>query len=165
MFKKSIVHSLLTIMLFLFVACDSNAKVQYKDARLYDNTGQWMNEDFLVENLTRWTYYNGIYLDDSPYPKSTTHLLKSKEEFDFVFAELPSEIDFTQKMICIHVFTCHYIRPYEINSIYVDDQVLRIKVKSIKPKGAVGDAVPSWQRCFVVEMDKLDIDSVEFVVA
>lgn len=129
----------------------------------FNDAGQWMHEEFLIENLTQGFFYDGAFLDDNSYPKNYTHLIKSKEEFDSVFAEFPSEIDFTQKMVCIFIFTCNYTRPYEISSISVDNQVLTIEVKSIKPKGAVGDAVPSWQRCLVVEMNKLDIISVEFV--
>jgi len=55
-----------------------------------------------------------------------------------------------------------YVRPYEISKITIDNQIIKIKVKSLKPKGGGKDAVRPWQRCLAVKIDKLDIASVEF---
>lgn len=65
-------------------------------------------------------------------------------------------------MVGIYVFTCNYVRPYEISKITIDNLMLKIAVESIKPKGATGDVVRSWQRCLVVKMDRLEIDTLEF---
>ena len=149
----------LVIIAFSLVACRN--KIQF-NAELYDDAGKWMNEEFLKENLTYGAFFEDVFLDDNSYPRNITHLIKNKEDFNAIFAEFPSEIDFTKSLVCIFIFTSVDKRPYEINKIFVDNQVLKIEVKSINPKRFVGDAVPSWQRCLVVVLDKFEITSVEF---
>lgn len=161
MVKKITIKGAFIFMLFFLVACDN--KNMY-NASIYDDSGKWMNEKFLEDNLTRGVYYNGRYLDDDSYPNNINHLITNEEEFEEVFTEFPLEIDFTKSMICIYVFTSNDKRTYEISNISLDNQILKIEVKSIKPRpGKIGDGVPSWQRCLVVKINKLDISSVEFV--
>jgi len=160
MAKKIIMLVAITIMAITLVACKK--EIPY-NAMIYDDAGEWMHEEFLLDNLTQGVLHGDVYLDDDSYPKNINHLLRSEEEFNAVFSQFSSEIDFDDSMVCIFIFTCNYTRPYEISKISMNNQVLKIEVKSIKPKGVVGDAVPSWQRCLVVVMDKLEITSLEFV--
>ncbi len=163
--KIFLLGSLFTIAISL-MACSNQSG--YNDerynAQLYDNAGEWMHQDFLIENLTRGAFYNDDFLDDDSYPKNFTYLIKNKEEFDSVLAEYPTEVDFNKRMLCVFVFTCNYTRPYKIKNISEENQVIKIEVKSMKTSNnAIGDACIPWQRCLVVEMNKLDITSVEFI--
>ncbi len=159
MVKKILILGVLMVMAFSLGACEN--KIPY-NAVMYDDAGKWIAEQFLLENITQGAYFEGINTDDNSYPKSVARLIKSGEEFEAIFTEFPLEIDFDKSIVCIYVFTCNYVRPYKINKIVVDNQTLKIEVKSVKPKEAVGDAVRSWQRCLVVKMDKTDVISVEF---
>ena len=161
MTKKILILGVLIVMAFSLAACGGN---KY-NAVMYDDAGKWMHEEFLTENLTRGAFYEDVLLDDNSYPKSIPHLIKNKEEFDSVFAEFPSEIDFKQSMICIYIFTCNYMgRPYEIRKIGKDNQILKIDVNFVRIKGcaARGYATKPARRCLVVKMDKQDITAVEF---
>ena len=161
MFKKFLMLGAAIIMLLGLVACEN--QIPY-NAVIYDDTEKCMDEEFLTENITRGAYFEGINTDDNSYPKSVTRLIKSREELGAIFAEFPTEIDFDNTMICLYIFTCHYMgRAYEISKITVDNQILKIDIKSVRPKrGAFGDATKEMQRCLVIKMDKLDVTSVEF---
>lgn len=159
MFKKILVLGVIMSIVLSLAACKD---APLYNAKFYDDAGKWIHQEFLIENLTRGAYFEGQNTDDDSYPKSVTRLIKSKGEFDAIFAEFPMEIDFDKSMICLYIFTCNYVRPYEISKITIDNQMLKIAVESIKPKGTTGDAVRSWQRCLVVKMDRLEIDTLEF---
>ena len=155
------------IMVVIMVTCammliGCNNGVQKYNAVLYDNAGKSMQEEFLIENLTRDAYYKGIDTNDSAYPVCFTHIIRSKEEFDKIFTNLPTIINFEKEMVCIYIFTDNYIKPYKINKVSIDKHVLKIEVKSTDQKPGEMDSVRSWQRCLVVKIDKLDINSVEF---
>ena len=158
--KKNIILGVVIIMMITLVACEK--EIPY-NAKIYDNAGELMYEEFLGDNLTRGVFYEEEYLDDDSYPTNITHLINNKEEFNSVFTEFPSEIDFDKSILAIYIFTCNYVRPYELKKVSIDNQTVKIEIEINMPKGVTGSAVPSWQRCIVVEMDKLDITTVEFI--
>ncbi|MDR1094607.1 MAG: hypothetical protein LBL66_10730 [Clostridiales bacterium] len=160
MVKKIIGLGVLLMMIFSLVGCGNKY-----NAVMYDNAKEWVSEEFLRENLTRGILYEDVYLDDNSYPKNITHIIKNQEDFDTIFTEFPSGVNFESSMVCVYVFTCNYMgRAYKISKIRVDDQVLKIDVASVRPKkiGAFGDASIPQQRCLVVKMAKHEITAAEF---
>lgn len=97
MFKKILALGLIMSIALSLAACKDAALY---NAKLYDDAGKWIHQEFLVENLTRGAYFEGQNTDDDSYPKSVTRLIKSKGEFDTIFSEFPMEIDFDKSM-CI----------------------------------------------------------------
>ncbi|MFA5676541.1 MAG: hypothetical protein WDA65_08490 [Christensenellales bacterium] len=151
----------LIIVIGLFSGCGNDNKY---NAVLYSDATVWMHEDFLIENLTRDAVYDGIPLDDPLYPKNITHLIQSKEDFDKVFTEFPTELDFEKEMLCIYIFSCNYMGlSYEISEMSLEDNMLKIEVNFVMPGfGASGSATVPKQRCLAVKIDRLDIETVEF---
>ncbi|MDR1094606.1 MAG: hypothetical protein LBL66_10725 [Clostridiales bacterium] len=163
MVKKIVGLGVLLMMIFSLVGCGNKY-----NAVMYDNAKEWMSEEFLRENLTRGAFYEDVFLDDNSYPKNITHIIKSKEEFDAIFAEFPSEVDFESSIVFIYIFTCNSMgSSYKISKNRLGkNKDLKIYFKRIKPKklGAYGGGMTSpGQRCFVVTMNKLDVITVEFV--
>ncbi|MDD3172025.1 MAG: hypothetical protein PHO86_06865 [Bacilli bacterium] len=150
------------VMLIIFILTSCVKEMPY-NAKIYDDAGEWMYEEFLVGNLTRGVFYDEEYLDDDSYPTHVTHLINNKEEFDSIFTEFPAEIDFDKSILAIYIFTCNYVRPYELKNVFIDNQTIKIEIEIDMPQDFTGSAVPSWQRCIVVEMDKLDVTTVEFI--
>lgn len=86
MFKKVLVLGVIMSIVLSLVACKGESLY---NARLYDDAGKWIHQEFLIENLTRSAYFEGQKTGYDSYPKSVTRLIKSKGEFDANFAEFP----------------------------------------------------------------------------
>ena len=159
-------------LLFPFGGCGGD---KY-NAVLYDNVNEWMNKEFLKENKTYGACYlnenyneneddwNEQILIDKTSPQSRAFVTKEKEEFDKIFSSFPIEVNFEKEIILIYIFTTVYLsRPYKLNSINVQNQVVIIEYEMEKANGTTDTSMPG-QRCFAVKMNKLEITAAEFTV-
>ena len=137
------------------------------NAVLFDNAGKWINLDFQRENVTRGfgsgLYLNGefIYTDES-YPKERIFIISDQAEFDTIFNEFPSGVNFENEMILLYVITSINVRPVFIKRIKLENERLHIRLKEVPPPKLQPDATRPQMRWFIVKIDKLYIDTVDF---
>lgn len=137
--------------------------VMYGD--IYENR-TWLKDDFYEANLTYGAYSSAIeeYVKDEAYPSLRTKIIVSNDEYELVFNEFPVEVDFEKTMIVMHCFTTASSGKYEIESISVDEQTLNIRYKQQASKGKTPpNASQPLTKWVIVTMDKLDIDTAEFI--
>jgi len=166
MAKKFFMLGMLTIMALSLVACEN--KIPY-NAVLYSNIKEWMNEEFLKENLTRGCYYFNdegevvTIANSKSYPIAVTKIVKNTADFDEIFSEFQPDVDFAKEMLLVYVFTAPTgIQPYRIANIALDDVVIKIQYKLEKSPANSGTASVPLQRVLVVKMDNLSIEAAEF---
>ncbi len=163
---KRIAFLCITIIISLCVlaGCGNNS-IKY-NAVLYDNANDWIREEFLNENRTRGAYFDiggEINSADKSNPKSRTFIVDNQEEYDEIFISDLNEFDFDfdNQMLIVFTFTTIYHRNNKIKSLDMQNGILKINYK-MESKSGVGDASVPYQRWFVVKLDLLNIDSVEF---
>ena len=133
-------------------------------AVIYNDAEQWMKEDFLKENITAnaFLYYDeetsSIITADSSYTRNYTHLVTDKSRFEEIFNHFPQDVDFETEMLIIYISTSVNKRERFIKNLSVDDNVLNLSFYSKDTNDF--DSVQPYQRCLVVKMDKISIQSV-----
>ena len=150
---KKIISILITcILCFFMIGCEN---VNY-NATFYDNAKEWINEDFINDNL--------VFLESGSYPTERIFIVKNQDEYNEIFVEGIDEfsVDFNSQMIVVYTFATIYHRDNSLVSLEVNENSLKITYKMEKKFG-VGDASRPYQRWFVVRLDKFNIDSVVFV--
>ncbi len=149
-----------------FAACGN--KIRYNAVMfgdIYENR-TWLNDEFYENNLTYDSYSSviGDYVKDETYPPYRTKIIVDNAEFDTVFKEFPAEVDFEKTMIVMHCFTTASSGKYEIKSISVDEQTLIVRYKHPASKGKTPpNASNPLAKWVIVTMDKLDIETAEFI--
>lgn len=139
--------------------------VKRYNATIYNDTKNSLRKEFLAYNMTRGSYYqndNGeiVKAVDSDLPGDYTYVVKTKEHAEEIFYELPFETNFDEQMLIIYIFTDLYNRPYEIKKISCRHGELRIDVELQSVPFGVLDGVAPYQRVIIIQMDKLDFDTV-----
>lgn len=150
---KFIMFGLVLMMFYgVFTGCSNN---KYNIV-LYDSANEWIDTDFANENIT------GGFGDDVN-PETRTFIVDNDEKYNEIFVDDLDEleIDFNEQMIIVHTFTTTYHRDNNITNLELEDDILKIGYKMGKKYG-VGDASRPYQRWFVVKMDKVDVNTVEF---
>ncbi len=163
--KKIITVLLTIIMVFAVAVCFGGCSIKY-NAVLYDRAEEWITEDCAYKYATRYAKTpQGGSFDDS-YPKEINLFVTSKEQLVEMFAGFPDEIDFEKQTVAVYFYTCNYMgRSAKLKSVKSDGYSLLVKVKLIKPNLFGKDASQPMQRCFVVVMDKITSDNVQFSVS
>jgi hypothetical protein len=111
-----------------------------------------------------WSSVQEKYVDGEMYPQQRTLLVQEQGKFDEIFKEFPTEVDFEKSMIIMHGFTTASGSGYEIKSIVLDGQVLTINYGHPRLKGGTSpNASMPLTKWVVVKMDKLNIETAEFV--
>lgn len=165
---KIIAMGVLIIMnIGLFAGCGGN-KLPYNAVmygEIYTNR-TWLQDEFYEDNLTRgsWSSVQEVYVNDEAYPSTRTRIIADSAEYSKVFKEFPIEVDFEKTMIVIHCFTTASSGNYEIKSISVEEQTLIVRYKHPASKGKTPpNASKPLTKWVIVTMDKLEIETVEFV--
>ena len=145
------------ICLFMIIACNNN---KY-NATLYDDAQKWIAAEFIKENLTGGAFYEDEQVDNS-LPTSKAFLIKDEDEMKTVFNNsFDLEVNFENQMIIVYTFTSIYHRKCDILKMNMENDTLRIIYK-VESKSGVGDASRPYQRWFVITMDILPLNSIEF---
>ncbi|MDE7161834.1 MAG: hypothetical protein K2N65_03635, partial [Anaeroplasmataceae bacterium] len=162
--KKIITIILLALCFFFFTGCNQN---KY-NATLDSNAKQYINKAFLNENRVKGAYYlNDAYIEgesdpsekyilDTASPSSRTFQLE-EEKFNDIFSNYPFPVDFEKEMVVLYIFTDIYPRKYNLDGIDVNGTTLNIYYKL--EQGNKKDAVEPYQRCFLVKLNILEIDT------
>ncbi len=130
-------------------------------AELYDNLGQYINEDFAKKNVL-WgvTYYEDR--NDS-IPKKLTFTADNNEELREIFKDdFDFEIDFNSQILFVYTYTTTNIGKLNLKNIELKDNSLIIdyRAESKFSDRFIVDTCSPYQRWIAVKMDKVEFDSV-----
>lgn len=160
MIRKVLLLGIITIMTFSLGACRNKY-----NAVMYSDTGEWINEDFLKENLTRGSHYlddDQIMVADETYPEFVTFIIMTQEEFDSKFTEFPPRINFEEEMLLVYIFTTTNSGAYKISKISLDHQILNIDFRVEKSKSVSDNLTSPMQKCLIVKVNKMEIIGANF---
>lgn len=155
---------LLIMSLGLFTGCFNNKynAVLYDDQ--FGSVKEWINEDFLVENRVNGYYRDKndelIHITDKKGP--IVHILTEEEMYNEVFTDCPLEIDFDKQMVILYIFSDNDQRNFRLKSTSVNDNVLQIEIERYRSEK--NDSVWTYQRCFMIVMDKLEVTDIQIKI-
>ncbi len=166
MLKKIICLGVLLVMcLGLFIGCGGN---KYNAIVISD--GYTFKPNFLKENRTRDSHYldeNGelAVAEGESYPQYRVFCFKSQAESDAVFSNFSASIDYEKEMLIIYFFTSYNSSLCKIDKVILEANVLIIRYKYEKPQNRGDNITIPMQRCLIVKIDKLEVESIEFAKA
>ncbi|MBP5308346.1 MAG: hypothetical protein J6Z34_04330 [Clostridia bacterium] len=130
------------------------------NAEIYDNAQIYLKEEYAEENNPRNKNPEG--LNDT-----VTKIINDYASFNNAFESFPENIDFDNKIVVLYFFTDIYAkRNCKINSIKLRGGDLKILInhKRAVSCARVKDASSPTLRCLAVIMDKIEIDTVDFII-
>ena len=123
-------------------------------------------EGFFEANRTYGATYrdeDGDLVGDITSLLFRTYIIKEQTQLDAIFSVYPN-IDFEKDMIVMYAYTSVFgNRDYIITSITLDNANLKVDFKLSSGRSGYMDASAPQTRFLVLKMDKLDIDTVEFI--
>ena len=172
--KRMIGISLILVLLFSTASCSS---VRY-EAEINSYANDCFSEDFLMENITRGSYYrNPDYIENSSdymekylvagddVPIDRTFIITSEDEFNTVCPHYGKSVDFTKEMVIVYIFSDEYgCRDYRIKTITESNQKLHITLQLERRLPGLADCMEPSQRCILIQMKKIDIAEAQFTI-
>ena len=159
----------LTMLVICFIGCSNKY-----NATLISNADDIIRSNFLEQNRVSGAFYlnsdykEGIdspderYIFDESSPESRTFIIKEKSQFNEIFDEDKFSIDLTDKMAILYIFADVYgNRDYKLSGI--EKTADRLKICCSLEYSTADDATMPFRRCFVIIMDKINIDSAIFI--
>lgn len=162
--KLTCVILALTTLFCIFSGCNDEVATKKFNAVLYSKAKTWIDEDFLKENKVygmRYPNENDEYIQDTTSPKSRTFIITQEEEFKSIFTNYTSAVNFDKQMVVLYIFCDISPRVYILKDVNINKQNLTLycQLKQSDKK----DAVEPYQRCFMVVLDKNNIDTAKFI--
>ena len=156
--KRMLFLGVLVIMgLVLYAGC-GNKKIPY-NALLYDNVADCVNEDFKKANIT-----SGLTVNDEHLQKSYAWLIISEDDYINKTNESRVNVDFDKQMVVVYTFTTVYAtRKYNLRNLTVENDILTVEYEIEKNNGVVGNATHPQQRWFMIMLDKVNVNAVDFI--
>ena len=152
------------------------------NAVLYESGNDLVLDSFYQNNkIATWYYYPNPDYDpsvgnyertyetiDRDQPQERTYIIKDAETYAKIFKEGAIEVDFDREMLLLYIFAdCYDHRgddEYSITDVSLSGGELTVSYMYTRwtffPSGG---SVATYARCFVVKMDKLDVDGATFV--
>ncbi len=163
---KKIIHYLTTMYLSLFfmMGCGNS----YYNAKLYDATN-WINSYFANNNLIRNVYYSQsdsdekLFLDEETYPESRTFIIGNLEDHNKIFNDNIEDlnVDFNKQELIVYTFRSTDHRNLKLISVNLQDKILKITFETIHKSGTGDTSIP-YQRWIVIQLEKVEMESIEF---
>ena len=143
------------------------------NAELFNNAEQWILDDFLRENRVKAYYPNESYdendeqsesyIYEETAPLTRTFIIADDKAFGEIIKENAIAVNFANEMLLLYIHPEIYPgRNYSLKKITVEGKKVSVSVK-IEKRSGVGDAAMPAQSCLLVKMDKIEVDSVEFI--
>ncbi len=156
MLKKKRLYILLAVVMLFSIFAGSGCNAPYS-ATLYDNAKSWIKMEFREANPIKAGKYDG-------FPTRRIHVIKDKETYDNVFIEnlTQLEVDFSEQMILVYHFWDYNRRENYLVDVLIENNVLLIVCEQ-EDLGDALDACQPYQRCYVLTMDKVEVDEIVFV--
>ncbi len=169
---KNKVFSLFILMMFICIL--SSCSVNKYHAKIYNQAKEWISEEFLKENRVRAYYIDENYIEgvSDPWtevifepnkPSERTFIIKEQDEFTKIFTKYVEEVDFEKEMVILYIFSNVSLRDYHLKKIIYENQTLTVHIKLQHINSNKLETVQLYQRCLMIKMDKLEIDSVSFI--
>lgn len=173
-FKAVLFAGILTALCLCFLAgCSSY------NAVLDSYANKLIDEEFLKNNLTYGIFYRNEnfdpekydYRDPSTYrfikdtmsPEDRTYIITEEQKFKEIFTKYDGTIDFENEMVVLFIFTDDNPGNYKLRDVILNGTHLNVKYDYEEwDLGDVG-CVRSYQRCFMLKMEKIEFSDVEFV--
>ena len=181
--KKTIATILLLCLLatgLLTLSACNEAETEPNEAEeyhaaYYDDVEELMKEDFLYANKVKAYYCNPLYIEGvtewtdryiyaENAPTSRTFIVTDESGFSLMFSSFPTDVDFANQMVVIHMFTVINGRAHYFERLTVDDGVLRVEISEERVPPGLADTTMPGCKCVAVLMDKAEIISAEFVI-
>ncbi len=168
---KNKVIGLFLLIAFIWILCGCEGE-KY-NALIHNQAEKWISEDFLNENRVKAFYINETYIEgesepsskyiyDESAPSFRTFFITQQMEFIQIFSKYNEYIDFENNMVLLYIFSdVNPGRDYYIKNIKYENQVLTIHIKLENKKS--NDSTAPYQRCLMIEIEKLEIDSINFI--
>ena len=138
-----------------------------------------LNDDYFTESfwkesiISTVTYYNEDYdindensIDYIRYPDAPAEIIKivdTQEEYEQTFTH-QEDIDFENNMLIVWIFYSFSKDYYNLTKIVKEDKKLKIEyIETRIGYFFVHNCSEPMRRYIVISMDKLDVDTVEFI--
>ena len=175
--KVIIMSTMLAVVfgVFLLTGCGNNANGYDKvncDAVLFYDANDWICNDFVVNSAL----FEKIYFDPdggdfrywidiripTPSASERTFVIKNQEQKDKIISEFSPGVDFAEEMLIVFFFSeTYWSLSYRLVNVDRRDNKLSILAYGCL-RDRNGAAIPA-KRTFIVRMQSLDINEVEFV--
>lgn len=160
--KKAFILVVVIVTCFCILA---SCSVKRYNATIYNAVEKSFRKEFLAYNITRGCIYGSdreVITEAESYnaPEYYIYIAKTREHAEEFFYEFPFDTDFDKQMLIIHIFTSTCARQYEIKKISCRHGKLHINVGTEKMPFGINDGVPPYQRVLVIQLDRLDFDTV-----
>lgn len=152
--------------LCFFSGC-TDGNIKKYNVEFYCDAREWISNDFLMENKVKGAHYmigiNEYGLEEWEMPQTApstrTYIITEEAEFKEIFTGYADEIDFENKMVIVHLHST-YGFVYNLNKMELEDDTASFYYTR---KGKVDSGSMAVVKCFMVKMDKIDINTAEFI--
>ncbi|MBQ2769364.1 MAG: hypothetical protein IJF44_05275 [Clostridia bacterium] len=153
---------LLFCTIFSIVGCGeemgNEEKEIFGNAVLYDNAQTYAKEEFLEENITN------LMAGGENAPEEIVYIVKEQTDFDAMFTDFPTAIDFETEMVIVYLFTdINAGFGCSLSEVRKEKKCLHITFLHHMPEPDKNGCIPPMgsaptQRCLLVKIDKCDIE-------
>ena len=169
--------AVLTMVLLLLITPLSGCSKWRYNAEIYAHTGFDLVDPvfYYSHMISGVSYYNPEYDDtalnppeqylrDDTMPETRTYIITDKTLFETIYLEDQCDVDFEKQMVLLHIYAKKGSDNLEIDKINVEQATLNVYIKKVKNKKGVLTGIPPHARCITIIMDKLDVDTVNFII-
>lgn len=148
---------ILVMTLGILCACDKGDKFDGKyDAVLYDNVGEYINTQFMAENLNFWA--DGYTADNKCF------IIKTQNEFNKIFTGFYKDINFNKQIVLLKAMGfCTTAHKFEISKISIDDKKLIAEYYYTDHKENEDCITAPYIRYVAMTINKVDISEFDFI--
>lgn len=149
----------MTTCLLILSGC--NNSISKYHAEIFDNIGEYVNEEFLRDN---------VLLGVTPFenrndsiPEEIIFTVKNEDELHKIFNDtFDPNIDFDSQIFFVYTYTAINMREQKISKIDYNNKNIKIFIKDKNYHSpAKMDTTNPYQRWIGIKMDKVDFDLVE----
>lgn len=162
----------IVMMLVMCLSIVTGCKSNKYNAVMYSSVQDWISDEFLKENRVKGYYKNedfvegksdwsDSYIYDEDSPESRTFTITEEDKFNEIVTKHTLDVDFKNQMAILFIFSDKSPREYHLKKVEVKEQTLDIYFK-LESKKWIKDATAPYQRCMLVILDKLEINTVNF---
>ncbi len=144
------------------------------NAVLYDDAGDWVDYNFLINNMVKGASYKkpeyldtynpyvNMYLPNENSPGSRTFIIKDKETFDKTFDSCPLKVNFDTEMIILHIESDWNSDKHILEKMELKNGVLSIEIVDALTYYELSHQ--PYARCFVLKMKKTEVNEVKIEI-
>ncbi|MDE5601856.1 MAG: hypothetical protein K2J16_05100 [Clostridia bacterium] len=156
--KMKLISKILCLSLILVMAsgilCACNTNKRH--AVLYDNVGEYINSQFMAENLT--------FKGNGNIAENKCFIIRTQKEFDKIFTGFYKDIDFNKQMVLLKAIGfCTTAHKFKLFNIIIEDKKLTAEYYYVDCKDGEDCASAPYIRYVALVINKMDISEFDFV--